>query len=130
MTPTEVTEAFYELFGAGKIDELQQRFIGADSVLDNPLPAPIPFGGRYVGAPGFLQYAQEIFAGIQIELFEIDEIIVHEDRVVVLGREISRSLKTGKRYSMSWVHVLTVRDGHIVLLREYNDTAAMAAAFA
>lgn len=130
MTPKEVTAAFYELFGAGKIEEMLQRFVGADSVLDNPLPDPIPFGGRYVGAPGFLKYAQEIFAGIQVELFEIDEVIAREDRVVVLGRETSRSLKTGKRYSMSWVHVLTVRDGRIVLLREYNDTAAMAAAFA
>ena len=50
--------------------------------------------------------------------------------MVVLGRETSRVLQTDKRYTMSWVHVLTVRNGRVQHLREYNDTAAMAAAFA
>lgn len=129
MTPIETAKTFYALFGAGKIEEMLQRCVAVDSVLDNPLPPPIPFGGRYEGPQGFLAYAQQIFAGIKIERFEIDEMFDAGDRVVVLGRETSRSLKTGRHYTMSWIHVLTIRDGRVLHLREYNDTAAMAAAF-
>ena len=70
-----------------------------------------------------------MFATIQIEKFEIDEMLAADDRVVVLGRETSRVIQTDKRYTMSWVHVLTIRNGRVLHLREYNDTAAMAAAF-
>ena len=130
MTPIDTTKAFYELFGSGKIEEMLERFVDAHAVLENPLPDPIPFGGTFEGHQGFAAYAQGIFASIAIERFEIDEIFAQADRVVVLGRETSRSLNTGKHYTMSWVHVLTVRSGRIQHLREYNDTAAMAAAFA
>ncbi len=129
MTPTEATKAFYRLFGSGQIADLLEQLVDADSVLDNPLPQPIPFGGHYKGPQGFAAYAQEIFASLKIERFEIDDILASADRVVVLGRETSRVIQTGKTYTMSWVHVLTLRNGRILHLREYNDTAAMAAAF-
>ena len=129
MTPTETTKAFYELFASGKIEEMLERFVDVHAVLDNPLPDPIPFGGRFEGRQGFAAYVQGILAAIEIERFEIDEIFAEADRVAVLGRETSRVLSTHKRYTMSWVHVLRVRDGRVRHLREYNDTAAMAAAF-
>lgn len=129
MTALQTTQEFYALFGNGKIAELLERFVDEDSVLDNPLPDPITFGGQFKGRQGFGAYVQGIFAAIEIEQFEIDELIVDGDRVAVLGRETSRVLSTGKRYSISWVHVLTVRDGRVKYLREYNDTAAMALAF-
>ena len=130
MTPTEATKVFYELFASGKIEELLERFVDADSVLDNPLPEPIPFGGQFQGRQGFAAYVQGIAAAIHIEKFDIDEILAAGDRVVVLGRETSRVLNTDKRYVISWVHVLTVQNGKVHHLREYNDTATMAAAFA
>ena len=130
MSPTETTKVFYALWGSGKLEELLDRFVDVDSVLENPLPDSIPFGGKFVGKQGFAAYAQIIPATIEIERFEIDEILAEGDRVVVLGRETSRVLDTDKRYTMSWVHVLTLRNGRVQRMREYNDTAAMAAAFA
>ncbi len=59
----------------------------------------------------------------------MDEILAEGERAVVLGRETSRVRATDKRYTMSWVHVLTIVDGRIRRMREYNDTDAMAAAF-
>lgn len=130
MTAVEATRAFYELFAAGKIEEALERFVAADAVLENPLPEPIPFGGRFEGRHGFAAYLQAILSGLEIEKFDVDEVFAEGERVVVFGRETSRVRSTGKRYTMSWVHVLTVRSGRIQHLREYNDTAAMAAAFA
>lgn len=130
MTAAEATRAFYELFGAGNIEEALERFVDANAVLENPLPAPIPFGGRFDGRQGFGAYLQAIFSAIEMEQFTVDEILAEGDRVVVLGRETSRVRSTDTRYTMSWVHVLTVRNGRVQHLREFNDTAAMAAAFA
>ena len=129
MTETQTTRAFYDLFAAGQVEALLERFVAPQSVLENPLPAVVPFGGIYTGPHGFLAYFQQIVAAIQIEQFAIDEIFAEGERVTVVGRETSRSLKTGKSYSMSWVHVLTVQHGRVQHLREYNDTAAMVAAF-
>lgn len=130
MSPIETAQTLYQLFATGQFEQMLVRCVAPDAVLDNPLPAPIPFGGVYEGHQGFVRYAAEIFASIQIELFEIDEVLAQGERVTVLGRERSRSLETGKHYDIFWVHVLTVRDGRVQHLREYNDTAAMAAAFA
>ncbi len=129
MSSIETAQTLYQLFATGQIEEMLSRCVAADAVLDNPLPASVPFGGIYNGHQGFITYAQQIFASIQIELFEIDEIFAQGERVTVLGRERSRSIKTGKCYDMAWVHVLTVRDGRVLHMREYNDTADMAAAF-
>ena len=130
MTPTEATRAFYDLFSAGKIEEALERFVDLEAVLENPLPEVIPFGGVFEGRQGFAAYLEAILRGISIERFEVDEIFADGERVTVLGRETSLVHTTGKRYTMSWVHVLTMQDGRIVHMREYNDTAAMAGAFA
>ena len=130
MTPTEATRAFYDLFIAGKIEEALERFVDPEAVLENPLPEVIPFGGVFEGRQGFAGYLEAILRGISIERFEVDEIFADGERATVLGRETSLVHTTGQRYTMSWVHVLTVRDGRIVHMREYNDTAAMAVAFA
>lgn len=129
MTAVESVSAFYELFAAGKIPEALERYVAEDATLVNPLPDPIPFGGTFEGRAGFARYLEGILTGIEIEAFEIDEIFAEGDRVTVLGRETSRVRATGKRYTMDWVHVLTVREDRVTHMREYNDTAAMRDAF-
>jgi hypothetical protein len=128
-TSAEIVRAFYDLFVAGKAEEAAESYLKEDFVLTNPLPAPIPFGGRFVGADGFLQYLGGIVSAIEIEDFAIDEMLCDGDRVVVVGREKSLVKATGQRYEMEWVHVLHAVDGRIVSMREYNDTAAMRDAF-
>jgi len=129
MNAAEVARLFYESFSNGKMAESLSTLVDTEAVLENPLPGPIPFEGRFEGREGFAAYLQAIPAAIDIEQFEVDDILSEGDRVVVLGRETSRVLSTDKRYTMSWVHVLRVHDGRIQHFREYNDTAAMLAAF-
>ncbi len=129
MNAAEVARLFYESFSNGKMAESLSTLVDTEAVLENPLPGPIPFGDRFEGREGFAAYLQAIPAAIDIEQFEVDDILSEGDRVVVLGRETSRVLSTDKRYTMSWVHVLRVHDGRIQHFREYNDTAAMLAAF-
>jgi ketosteroid isomerase-like protein len=129
VTPAEVARAFYEQVLAGEIEAAIARHVADDFVWENPLPEPIPFGGRFEGPAGAAKYLELIFSSVEMQAFAIDELIAADDRVVVLGRETSRVLATGRHYTMDWVHVLRVRGSRILELREYNDTAAMLPAF-
>jgi ketosteroid isomerase-like protein len=103
--------------------------LAPDIVWENPLPDAIPFGGRFEGHEGCARYLTHLSDAIEMEDFAIDDTIAEGNRVVLIGRETSRVKKTGRRYTMGWVHVVHVRDGLVTRVHEYNDTAAMAAAF-
>jgi ketosteroid isomerase-like protein len=103
--------------------------LAADVVWENPLPDAIPFGGIFEGHEGCARYLTRLLGAIEIKGFAIDDTITEGDRVVLIGRETSRVKKTGRRYTMGWVHVVQLRDGLVNRVHEYNDTAAMAAAF-
>lgn len=124
-----ITRRFYARILAGDAEGAVAELTTPDLVWDNPLPAPIPYGGRFEGAAGARRYLELVFQTLEIESFEIDELIAAGDRVVVLGREAARVPTTGRRYSGQWVHVLRLRDGRIAQIREYNDTAEMRSAF-
>ncbi|MFT4572383.1 MAG: ketosteroid isomerase-like protein [Hyphomicrobiaceae bacterium] len=120
---------FYELFRAGKMEEAAKQCIGEGFELVNPLPSPIPFGGRFEGVAGFLQYASGLASEIEILVFSIDELISEDEFVVAVGRERSRVIATGAEYEMEWVHIFRVVQDRVVSIREYNDTAAMRDAY-
>jgi uncharacterized protein len=104
--------------------------LARDVVWENPLPDGIPFGGVFEGHEGCARYLTRLVEAIEMEAFSIDDTIAEGDRVVLIGRETSRVKKTGRRYTIGWVHVVQLRDGLVTCVHEYNDTAAMAAAFA
>ena len=47
----------------------------------------------------------------------------------MLGFERLRARPTGRVYETEWADVFTLREGKIVMFREYADTAAMTAAY-
>jgi ketosteroid isomerase-like protein len=106
------------------------EFLSQDFVLENYLPQHFPFGGRYEGASGFLQYLGEISSAIEMGPLHMDEWVTDGNVVVVRGTEESLVKSTGRKYSMSFVHWLTFNDlGRITIMKEFNDTAEMAKAF-
>ena len=103
--------------------------LAPDVIWENPLPEAIPFGGVFKGHEGCARYLGLLLDAIEMEGFTIDDTVTEGDRVVLIGRETSRVKKTGRRYMMGWVHVIQLRGGLVTRVQEYNDTAAMAAAF-
>ncbi len=105
-------------------------YLADDFVLENYLPERFPFGGRYEGRAGMLQYLQELGGAIEMGPLDMQEWICDGNTVAVRGEEGSLVHATGKRYHMRFVHWLTVNaDGRITNMREFNDTAAMGEAF-
>ena len=74
-------------------------------------------------------WVKNIERDLEILKFEVGEFICEGERVVVTGSETSRVLSTGRSYTMAWVHIFRIQNGRIAEFREYNDTAAMRAAF-
>ena len=65
----------------------------------------------------------------EVHEFGAKEMMAFEDKVLSLGHERVGVRATGKVFASDWAHLFTIQDGKIVQLREYYDTAAVAAAF-
>jgi uncharacterized protein len=134
MTKVEVAlrvNDFYRLLLSDLPALFDQGLATEDIVWDNFLPENFPFGGTYKGRSGLETYVAELGAGIEIKDFQISNIFVDDNTATVVGSEVSNVIATGKPYQMDWVHLLRFNDvGAVEYLREYNDTARMAVAFA
>jgi hypothetical protein len=134
MTKEEITARVNEFYGLLLSDLLalfDHGLVTDDIVWDNFLPEDFPFGGTYKGRAGLETYLGQIGAAIQINDFQILDVFVDGNTALATGSEQSNVVATGKSYQMDWVHLLRFNDaGAVEYLREYNDTARMAVAFA
>lgn len=134
MTKVEIAlrvNDFYRLLLSDLPALFDQGLATDDIVWDDFLPEDFPFGGTYGGRSGLETYVAELGAGIEINDFQISDIYVDDNTATVIGSEQSKVIATGKSYQMDWVHLLRFNDaGAVEYLREYNDTARMAVAFA
>ena len=71
-----------------------------------------------------------VAAEFQITEFAPETMIADGDSVVVLGSEKGTVRATGKPYVTRFAHVFTLRDGAIVSYEGFEDSHAIASAFA
>lgn len=74
-------------------------------------------------------FFKELFEGVQPERLEPLQFTAQGDRVIVEGKNRGTVRSTGKNYEHDWVMVFAVRDGKILKLKHYYDTADILAAF-
>jgi ketosteroid isomerase-like protein len=128
-TNLERAQAFYGIL-LSDTEKAAKAYMSADCELENPLPAPMPFGGVYRGHQGFVDYAMKIMETIEFKRFDLLEWSDGGSVVTVRGFEESLVKATGRIYGMRWVHWLNFdAEGRITHMREYNDTAEMLKAF-
>jgi ketosteroid isomerase-like protein len=97
----------------------------------NELPDNIPFGGRYAGHYGLIEYMGELARGIEMGPLEYPEIYCEGTTVVGIGREQSVAKSTGRSYDVPYIHVFEWNEEgtQLLSLTEYNDTSEMIKAF-
>jgi ketosteroid isomerase-like protein len=93
-------------------------------------PSTIPFAGTRHGRDGVAEFFTLLGQNLQFQVFEPYLFLNEGDTVVALGRERSQSPSTGGTVVQEWAHVYTLRDGKIATFQAFEDTAALAAAFA
>ncbi len=88
----------------------------------------VPWAGHWRGRQGAEQFLMAM--GKAAEVKDTEDVLVGAgDSVIAIHRPTVRIRATGRDADFNVVHVWSFRDGLIVRMREYADTAAWEAAF-
>jgi uncharacterized protein len=118
----EIVRRGYEAFGHGDMNTLLGLF---DEQIEwiSPGPAELPTAGRRTGRQQVAEFFTAVNDTFEIQRFEPKDFIAQGDRVVVTGIDVSRVKATGKVIEGEWAHIFTLKDGKVVRMQEYQDTA-------
>ena len=121
--PAEVVEAFYRALRSRDVPRLLS-VIAPDVEVSLAERLPAGWGGLHQGRDSLLQtwaaMASEI---VDLSPYPTDVVPHGDDMVIVVGAYIGRS-RDDRPFSADFAHVVQVRDGHILRLRQITDTAA------
>jgi steroid delta-isomerase-like uncharacterized protein len=109
-----VIDRFNEAFNRHDADALA-GLLTDDTVFEDTSPAPD--GRRIEGKAAVVAFWREWFAKNADSIFEAEEMIVSDDRVVV--RWVYRKLRNGQPWHLRGVDVFTVRDGKVAAKLAY-----------
>ena len=94
-------------------------------------PAEIlPFAGTWRGLDGIAEFHKKLAQTMRYDKVELQQYLVSGDDVaaIFIGEGIARA--TGRAFRSEIVRLYTFRDGKVVRVRNYYDTAAYVAAVA
>ena len=88
------------------------------------------FSGDFVGLKSITDdLLGPLFGALEAGITsEVEAVVADGERAVVISRGFART-RTGRDYNNSYCQVFTVKDGKIVKVREYMDTALIDAVF-
>ena len=125
MTNGEIISSLYNAFAEGDVPTVLGAM--APDIEWNEAEG-FMYGGKYTGPNAILENVFLKFA-TEWEGFSVvpDKIVDgSDDNVVSLGTYSGKYLKTGKSMSVPFAHAWEFRDGKIVKMRQYLDTAVVA----
>jgi uncharacterized protein len=129
MSNTELTQSLYQSFFRGDMpsvlsimhDDVDWIWYG---------PNEIPWAGHHQGREAVGAFFGKVNAYADILTYEPLEFIAGEHGVVtVLGWQRVKAKPTGNIWESAWTHIFTIREDKIVRVREFYDSAVIAAAF-
>lgn len=123
-----IIQELYACFLRGDLDAILAKVAG-DVIWVQPVNDSIPYSGRRKGRAGVRAFFAELQA-VEIESFEPKEYLASGDRVFAIGSWSGRAKPTGKRFASEWIMAWTVVNGLVTHFHAYEDTAAVATAFA
>lgn len=88
----------------------------------------VPWIGKKVGRAGFEEFYRQLSKYIKPEKFEISDILVKANRVIVLGYLESRVKATNKLIASEFCFDILVRNGLITRYHMFEDTFAVSSA--
>lgn len=124
-----VVQAIFEAFGRGDIPGVLAH-VAEDAEWVAPGPSSVPYFGERRGHAGAAEFFVQLGTNVEFEQFEPDAFVAEGDRVVVLGRERGRVRATGKTFDNDWALVFRLGGGRVTGFRIYENTSAIAEAFA
>jgi uncharacterized protein len=126
---TKIIQDCYAAFGRGDVQAILDRV--DDNVSWNAwygAGKQVPFGGTRHGKAAVGDFFKQIAQHINFSTLEPRQFVATGDKVVALGH-YSGKTSAGKNYDSDFAMVFTLRNGKVTHFQEFNDSAAINAAF-
>jgi uncharacterized protein len=128
VTPVEVLARRSQLILNGDADGFADLF-APDAVIEAPFAGPPGTPVRLDGREAIREYSRHIMASpLRLEDFEVTELYQTQDPEVVIVelRTKGTVTTTGRSFAVTSIQILRIREGHIVLFRDFADPRVLA----
>jgi len=122
-TPADVLARRRQLMLDGDADGLADLF-APDAVIEFSFHGPPGTPVRLAGREVIREYSRQVMASpLRLEDYEVTELYQAQDPEVVIVEMRAKATvtTTGRSIAATSIQVLRIRDGHIVLFRDYAD---------
>jgi hypothetical protein len=122
-TPSEVLAQRRQLILSGDVDGFAGLF-APDGVIEGPFTGPPGAALRLEGREAIREYSRRVMASpLRLDDFEVTELYQTQDpEVVIVEMRTKGTLTaTGRSFVATSIQVLRIREGQIVLFRDYAD---------
>ena len=122
-TPADVLARRNQLTLNGDVDGLADLF-APDAVWEWPFVGPADTPARLAGREAILEHSRRVIASpLRIDEYEVTELYQSQDPEVVIAeiRATGTVTTTGRSLTATAIQVIRIRDGHIVLVRDYSN---------
>jgi uncharacterized protein (TIGR02246 family) len=128
VTPADVLAQRRRLTLSGDADGLADLF-APDAVIEGPFAGPPGKPARLEGREAIREYSRQAMASpLQLEDYEVAELYQAQDPEVVIAEVRAKAIvtTTGRSLTATSVQILRIREGHIVLWRDFADPRVLA----
>jgi len=124
----DVIKRLYDAMGRGDMDAAL-ALTSEDVTFVVPGPLGVGAAGTWHGHAGVRESFRKLREGQQNQSAAVVSIVAQGDQVVVLLHVKATALATGKTFESDIIHFFTIKEGKIVTLLDFFDTAALVEAY-
>ena len=127
-TPADLLAQRRRLLLSGDIDGFADLF-APDAVIESPFAGPPVASVRLEGREAIREYSRHIAASpLRVDNYEVVELYQTQDPEVVIVEMRAKGTvtTTGRSFTATSVQILRIREGHIVLFRDFADPRVLA----
>ena len=127
-TPADVLTERRRLILSGDADGFADLF-APDAVIESTFAGPPGTPVRLEGREAIREYSRHVMASpLRMEDFEVVELYQTQDPEVVIVEMRAKGTvtTTGRSFTATSVQILRIREGHIVLFRDFADPRVLA----
>ena len=127
-TPADVLARRRHLTLNGDADGLADLF-APDAVIESPFAGPPGASARLEGREAIREYSRHVMASpLRVESYDVVKLHQTQDPEVVIAeiRAKGTVTTTGRSFTATSIQILRIREGHIVLFRDFADPRVLA----
>jgi len=127
---TAIVKRIYEAFGRGDIEAILTNLADDVEWIVSGRQDGIPYAGTFHSRTGARDFFSLLGESISYDRFEPRRFVAEGDEVAVFGYYHGHVKTNGQAVETNWAMEWTLKDGKVTRFAVYDDTAAVAAAFA